>query len=236
MKTFVSYGYNERDQWVEEMVFPIIVAFGDDVINGKVMPGQFLADGVKDRIKKADIFVGFATRRLDTQTRELTQITHKWVIQELAMAFGAPNPPPALEVREVGGDPQDGITAGVRYLRYDPSARDQFLVEFVQNYAELRHRAGRFELHLMPDEFTDAVAPILADGNLRCTYQLMDDSSFDEDGEVATRIVKIKGGLFIRTGNVPNNRYIKVRVTCGSAFSWTSEYQKVDTRLIHLRE
>lgn len=229
MKTFVGYGFNERDKWIEDMIFPIVIAFGDEVIHGKLMPGEFLAEGVKERLKKADIFIGFATRRLNQHTGELTTATHKWVAQELAMALV-----PALEVREIGSDPQAGITAGVQYLQYDPRSRDQFLVGFVENYGELRRRAGRFELHLMPDEFTDALAPVLADGNLRCTYQLMDGASFDEEPEVPTKIVSIKGGLFIRTGKVSRDCYIKVRVTCGSTFAWTSEYQRVDTRMIHL--
>jgi hypothetical protein len=234
MKTFVGYGFNERDKWIEDMIFPIVIAFGDEVIHGKLMPGEFLAEGVKERLKKADIFIGFATRRLNQQTGEITTTTHKWVAQELAMAFGFTNPPPALEVREIGSDPQEGITAGIQYLQYDPNARAEFLVGFVQNYGELRRRAGRFELHLMPGEFTDALAPVLADGNLRCTYQLMDGVSFDEEPEVPTRVVRVRGGLFIRTGNVSRDCYIRVRVTCGSAFTWTSEYQKVDTRMIHL--
>jgi hypothetical protein len=36
------------------MIFPIIEAFGDTVLHGRVMPGQQLADGVKDQIRRSD--------------------------------------------------------------------------------------------------------------------------------------------------------------------------------------
>src|SRR5262249_22388738 len=113
MRTFVGYGYNERDKWVEEMVFPIIQAFGDEVIHGRLMPGEVLAEGVRERIRRADIVIGFATRRLDPLTNSLGQATHKWVVQELGIALGLPNSPGILEVREAGGDFQEGVTAGV---------------------------------------------------------------------------------------------------------------------------
>ena len=32
MKIFVGYGYNDRDRWVEQFVFPIIEAFGSEVV------------------------------------------------------------------------------------------------------------------------------------------------------------------------------------------------------------
>jgi hypothetical protein len=234
MKVFVGYGYNDRDKWIEEMIFPIIRAFGDDVVDGKVMPGEQIAEGVKERILRADVVLGFATRRIDPATGQLGQLTHRWVIQEIAIAFGAPNPPPMLEIREKEGDPQVGIVVGAQYLVYDPEHRDQFLVDFVKNFAALRERAGRFELHLMPDEFMKAVAPKLADRNLSCTYQLMTEGTWEEGREISTKIIRIKGGLFIRTGTIPRNSYIRLKVVCGQDFEWNSEFQPVDTRLIQL--
>jgi hypothetical protein len=234
VKTFIGYGYNARDKWIEEAVFPIVEAFDDEVLHGKTIPGQQLADGVKDLIRRSDTLIGFNTRRLDPVTGELGQTSHTWVLQELAIALALDVP--RLEVREKDGNPQPGIGAGVQYLEYDPAARDSFLVEFISNYAELRKRASRFELHLMPDAFRDAVAPFLADANLRCSYQLMDGDTWEERPEVATRVIKIKGGLFIKTGRVPRKDFIRVRIECGQVFRWASEYQAVDTRMIYLNK
>jgi hypothetical protein len=216
------------------MIFPIIEAFGDTVLHSKVMPGQQLADGVKEQIRRSDTLIGFNTRRLDPGTGELGKTSHTWVLQELAIALALDVP--RLEVREKDGSPQPGVGQGVQYVEYDPAARDAFLLEFVRNYAELRKHASRFELHLMPDAFRDAVAPFLADANLRCTYQLMDGDTWEEKPEVSTRVIRIKGGLFIKTGRVPRKDFIRVRIECGQSFRWTSEFQPVDTRMIYLSQ
>jgi hypothetical protein len=42
MKIFVGYGYNERDKWVEDLVFPRIEAFGDRPVSGQEIFGQDL--------------------------------------------------------------------------------------------------------------------------------------------------------------------------------------------------
>jgi hypothetical protein len=35
MKIFVGYGYNARDPWIEDLVFRLIKAFGDEPTHGK---------------------------------------------------------------------------------------------------------------------------------------------------------------------------------------------------------
>jgi hypothetical protein len=35
MRIFVGFGYNERDRWIRDMVFPLIPAFGDEVVTGE---------------------------------------------------------------------------------------------------------------------------------------------------------------------------------------------------------
>jgi hypothetical protein len=97
VKTFIGYGYNARDKWIEEAIFPIVKAFDDEVLHGKNMPGQQLADGVKDQIRKADNLIGFNTRRVDSATSELGQTSHTWVLQELRVTPSAvAEPPPAV--------------------------------------------------------------------------------------------------------------------------------------------
>ena len=46
MKIFVGYGYHPRDVWIEEMVFPLIKAFGAETVSGKELYGQPFGDGV----------------------------------------------------------------------------------------------------------------------------------------------------------------------------------------------
>ena len=63
MKLFVGYGYNARDEWIEELVFPLIQSFDFEVESGKGLEGQSLSEQVKKRIEKSRAAIGFCTRR-----------------------------------------------------------------------------------------------------------------------------------------------------------------------------
>jgi len=52
MKIFVGYGYNPRDAWIEDSVFRLVKAFGDEVTSGKEIFGQRLDQGVSDQIAR----------------------------------------------------------------------------------------------------------------------------------------------------------------------------------------
>ena len=39
MRVFIGYGYNDRDKWVEDHVFPLVTAFGCEVLHGKTVYG-----------------------------------------------------------------------------------------------------------------------------------------------------------------------------------------------------
>ena len=84
MRLFVGYGYNLRDQWVEDLVFPLVNALGCEVVQGKVMYGDNLASEIRDAVLSCDALIGFTTRREQIGDR---WTTHRWVIEELAVAF-----------------------------------------------------------------------------------------------------------------------------------------------------
>jgi hypothetical protein len=59
MKIFVGYGYNERDSWDKDLVFPLIETFGHTPVHGREIYGQNLDDGARGLIKDCDAFNGF---------------------------------------------------------------------------------------------------------------------------------------------------------------------------------
>src|SRR5262245_27372130 len=124
MKIFIAFGFNERDRWVKNMVFPIIEAFGDQVITGDEMYGEEIPDEVHRKIVKSDALIGFLTRRLDEPKG-----THHWVLQELSLAkmlrlrF--------VEVRETGVSDQPGFTGMHQRITYDEARRDECLLALV---------------------------------------------------------------------------------------------------------
>ncbi len=84
MKIFVAYGYNDRDKWIEDMVFPLIKAFGSEVETGGVTYGATIPDAVRNKIQFSDALIAFTTRRISPGGDANGQ-THLWVIQELAI-------------------------------------------------------------------------------------------------------------------------------------------------------
>jgi hypothetical protein len=84
MRIFVGYGYNERDKWIEDYVFPLLVALGCDVVHGKSVYGGALPDEVMKAIRTSDAVVGFTTRRELVAAGQYR--THEWVVQELMTA------------------------------------------------------------------------------------------------------------------------------------------------------
>jgi hypothetical protein len=62
MKIFVGFGYNDRDSWVPDFVFPLIRAFGCEVVTGEDMPAEVISDEVRRRVESADALIAFRTR------------------------------------------------------------------------------------------------------------------------------------------------------------------------------
>jgi len=235
MNIFVGYGYNARDRWIEDLVFPLIEAFGHKLITGKEIFGQQLDEGVRTLIRDSDALIGFATRRDGPNSNQLWT-THRWVTDEIATADAQKPKIPYVEVREIGVDPQLGIGAGRAHIVYDENDRARCLVDLAQAIARWNSENRVCELQLVPEAFMRAVAPRLADANLRCTYQIMNPCTGKESAEMPVTIVRRKEGLFIYANSVPLDRFVRLRVSCGGSFLWTSEYQKADTRHVSLQK
>src|SRR5579859_1530256 len=128
MKIFVGYGYNERDQWVERLVFPIIEAMGDEVVSGKDLYGQPITGAVGVRIKESNAVIGFTTRRDQLANGGWT--THQWVKDELLHGLNCNLP--IVEVREQGVQDQEGMLGGLQRIAYEEAQRDLLMVELVR--------------------------------------------------------------------------------------------------------
>jgi hypothetical protein len=64
MKIFLAYGYNPRDQWIKDMVFPIIQSFGSEVVTGEeTYEGPNIPENVLAKIRRSDALIGFTTKR-----------------------------------------------------------------------------------------------------------------------------------------------------------------------------
>lgn len=229
MKIFVAFGYNQRDKWIPSLVFPIIRAFGDEVVSGEELQGQQITDAVIREIRQSNALMAFVTRRDKIDDNRWT--THRWVTDELshALAFKLP----VVEIREVGVDDQGGIAGDRQRVIYNENERDKCLVEIVKTLGNW-HSNETMELQLLPEECIQAVRPLLRNPGLRCTYQILEKNGTMGEEMTAT-ILPITGGLFIRAKNIPPMSYIRIRIEC-SGKSWSSNFENIDSLGIHLHQ
>lgn len=229
MKIFVAYGYNERDKWVPNLVFPIIKAFGDEVVTGEELQGEQITDAVIREIRQSDALLAFLTKRQKIDETHWT--THRWVTDEISQAIA--HDVLVAEIREVGVDEQGGIIGDRQRITYNESERDKCIVDIVKTIGKW-HSSNTVKLKLLPDECVQLIRPLLRNPGLRCTYKIL-DSDGEISNDVPATILPITGGLFIHAKNIPHMALIQIRVECGDQ-SWTSNFENIDSSGIHLQQ
>jgi hypothetical protein len=127
MKIFVAYGFNARDQWIPDLVFPLVRVFGAEVLTGEQAYDGTISDVVTERIKDANALLAFTTRRGNQRLPDGSYETHRWVTDELAYALALNRP--AVEVREAGVSAQRGLAGDRQPIVYEEAMRDRCLVE-----------------------------------------------------------------------------------------------------------
>ncbi len=230
MKIFVGYGFNERDKWIEDMVFPIIMAFGDQVITGMELGGEQITDAIRDKIKQSDALIGFTTRRGNPYADNNWQ-THRWVTDEMTVALS--NEIPLIEVREEGVDNQGGILGDRQRIIYKEKERDRCLVELAKTIGRW-HRESKIKLKLLPESCVQELIPIHRKKDLKCTYRLLIGG--EEGEEIAAKILPIgAGGLFVIARNVPSEALIQIHIEY-QGMHWTSSFECIDDCAAYLRK
>ncbi len=226
MRIFVAYGYNDRDKWIREMVFPIIEAFGADVETGEDTFDGTISDIVRDKIEYCDALIAFTTKREPKNAKSTT--THQWVKDELAIARGFKKK--LVEVRESGVDSQSGITDPNQRIDYDEKKRDECLVKVAQAIGTW-HKSAPVQIQLYPEGLpTSEYGPLSEDGY--CEYILRVGSY--SAAPVQTQIVGITGGLFIIVPKPQRGSLVKVKLR-HSGRSWSSYFEAVNSYGITLQ-
>ncbi len=228
MRIFLGYGYHDRDRWIEDLVAPIIEAFGAEVVDGKEIYGQDLSEGVRMKIRSCDGLIAFLTRRDPTKDNRWT--THRWVTDELACAITSKIH--VLEVLETEIDDQRGMAGDRQYIPYDENGRERCLVELVKAIGAWC-RSTTVRLKLLPEDVVREIRPVLNDPRVKCSYRFLEGSRPSDTFDV--RMLPVTGGLVIDVNDVPIGQpLIQVEVTAPGK-SWTSDFQPVGLSSVHLQ-
>jgi hypothetical protein len=228
MRIFVAYGYNDRDRWIPRLVFPVIRAFGDEVVTGEDMGGEVLSEAVRRRIERSDALIAFVTRRGEPNNGRWE--THRWVTDELAHAIGRVRS--VLEIREEGVTDQGGMAGDRQRIPYDETKRDECIVEIVKTLGNW-HLTNSVTMQLLPEDCVEQILPLLNNPRLRCSYRVLEDG--EESEPVATTIRRITGGLFVQARNIPRRALVQLNVECDGRM-WSSDFENTDALSIRLRQ
>ena len=233
MRIFVGYGYNQRDEWIDKFVFPLLMAFGCDVVHGKVVYGGMLPDEVMKAIRAADALIGFTTRREQIASGQYR--THDWVVQELLTAHAQDPSLPWVEVREEGVISPGGILESVSAQRIDYRENDRAtcLIEIAQALRRFHDLTNVTLIRLGPPSAVEQIGNLLDDRTFICSCHSL-------RGAVQlpmrqTAVFPIQGGLFVQLRGLGKGELIRITISARGRV-WRSDYKSVDTVDVRVKE
>lgn len=215
MRVFVGYGYNDRDKWIEDQVFPILRCLGFTIAHGKDMHGQELAPEVKRRLDQSDAAIGFFTIR-DGQG-EADFNSHIWVRDEIVYADSKGKA--VVPIKEVGAKLPDGLLGNRQYIALEHGERLRCVAELVQALGQRDIRRVRLDPAtdtLRADLWTWRNTPGFA-----IRYRTQDseglESAFREG-----RLELVDQGFYLNIAGVPPRAYVEVEGLLGGAVRFSS--------------
>ncbi len=230
MKIFIGFGYNEKDKWIKELVFPLVQAFDASIVTGEDLQGQILSQGVTDRIAKSDGVLAFLTPRDALANGEFT--THQWVRDELVTAIGKNIP--AVEIREASVEKQGGIAGDRQRIEYSQVDKAALLVDLAKVLANWRRNLKARRFFLMPRDIVQDARAFINKEDLKCTYEFMDGSKRSE--VYTAKPFKFGQGLCVDIYNVPSDDALVQVTLTGPQFEWSSDYESVQVLSINLQK
>jgi hypothetical protein len=224
MKVFIGFGYNKKDKWIKELIFPFIQALGCEIHTGEDMQGEDLSDGVITRIKESDACIGFLTKRDKMGNGNFT--THSWVISELANAVTAKIP--IFEVREKGIDPQKSQSGNKQFYEFED--KSFLMLEIAKFISKEKNKLAYKTFMLLPKEFSEAVGPHAKFA--KCTYTFLYKAKQYEPE--MTSLQRMQGGYCIIIKKIPNEEaQVEINIECPSG-TWSSGFVSVGLMNVNL--
>jgi hypothetical protein len=231
MKIFVGFGYNPDDEWIKELVFPLLISFDIDIVTGEDMHGQILSEGVKERIATSKGLLAFRTRRDSLGNGKFT--SHDWVRDELINAVSVNVP--AVEIRDVLVDGQGGGMIGNRQrVDFDLQEKDKLLVEIAKIVSIWKKNLPKTVcVQLFPPEIAGQVRLNIANDNLMCFYSFRIGNQTTPFQE--SKPFGFKGGLFVNILDIPPGDVLVLIKLVGPDFIWMSDSESVENVSINLK-
>jgi hypothetical protein len=220
MRIFVGFGYNERDQWIETQVFPILRGMGFTVVDGKDLHGEVLNATVQARIDQSDAAVGFFTVREGQGGAEFN--SHMWVKDELVYANAKGKP--IIPVREEGVRVPDGLLGNRQYITLRQNDRLGCMAELAGALG--RRNMRRLKLDPDTDQLRRDLARWRRTQGFVLQYRTLTDgleSNFREG-----RLELVDQAFYLNVADVPERAYLEVEGVLNGDTRFSSGWVSAD--------
>ena len=227
MKVFVGFGYNKKDEWINDLVIPFIISLGCEVITGEDMQAEALDEGVIARIKEADVCIGFLTRRTKIDKENYT--THRWVVEEIGIAIS--NKKPTFEIRQKGVDPQNGIAGKFQRFEFDDKAI--LLLEISKFILKEKEKLTYITFMLLPQDFINEMKSHISSGDATCTYRFLYKAKYYEALE--TTVESFEGGYGVIIKEIPNEEaLLEITIKGPGGIKWKADFFPINIHKVKL--
>ena len=215
MKLFVAYHYSEEDQWIKQLVIPMLGALDIEINTGEDLQGEVIEGRVRTLIEEADALVAFVTHPWGDRS---------WVRDELLYSLGRGKR--GLIVVNNGLLPLGGLVAGRQYVGFDLDKKEKLLVELVRVLYEWKKTCEVRSLIILPFEIMQYAWRFINENpsQLRCSYRFRNGNQ--QSALYETIPFPLPQALAVDIKNIPTtgNPLIQLSVK-GPGFSFSSGYQ-----------
>jgi hypothetical protein len=221
MRVFVGFGYNDRDTWIEEQVFPILRCMDFVVVDGKDLHGTILQPGVQDRINQSDAAVGFLSIRDPDATGDFN--SHIWVRDELIYAVARDKP--IIPIKEENVRVPEGLLGNVQYITLQQDDRLACVSELVTTLGRRNIRRIKLEpedINLNRDLNTWRVDP-----NFEIRYRTQDGDGLESPVRIG-RLEKVQYGFYLNVADVPKRAMVEVEGVLNGQSKFNSGWASAD--------
>jgi hypothetical protein len=221
MRVFVGFGYNDRDRWIEDHVFPILRGMGFIVADGKDMHGNVLQPEVQSRIDQSDAAIGFFTIREGQGQADFT--SHMWVRDELVYANAKGKP--IIPVKEDGVKVPDGLLGNRQYIALRQEDRLAAVVELVGALG--RRNIRRLKLDPDNDQLRKDLQQWRRAAGFVIQYRTQDETGL-ESAFRQGRLELVDQGFYLNVSDVARRAYVEVEGMLDGASRFSSGWVSAD--------
>jgi len=221
MKVFVGFGYNDRDHWIEEQVFPILRGMGFTVVDGKDMHGEILQPEVQSRIEQSDAAVGFFTIREGQGAADFN--SHMWVRDEMVHANAKGKP--IIPIKEQGSKVPDGLLGNRQYILLNQNDRLACVVELVGALG--RRNMRRLKLDPDGDQLSRNLQQWRRTDGFVIQYRTQDEEGLESPWRQG-RLELMNQGFYLNVTDVPRRAYVEVEGVLNGATQFSSGWVSAD--------